>query len=154
MTATNNIEEQPQDGSYSEGKPSAITPQDAEWKPFTVFTRGGIDNGKGKFWAFLEGAYTSNDTAITLKTTRYRMSGPYEPKNRANINVKITQDIQQKQHNSPDTLKQDDVYHPYEVTLTIPRVRDYPPSFNIGIEVDFDGPDGGGWFWTWWTKEL
>ena len=154
MTVKNDTDKQPLDGSAIDHTPSLFIPSEAVWQPFSITAIGGLGSAAGRFSAILEGQYTSTSNSVTLTTTRYRMSGPYAPKYRANINININRGGFEQQHNSPDTLSQDRSWHQYEVTLSIGRDPSIEPVVSLGIEVDFDGPDGGGWFWTWWTKEL
>ena len=72
----------------------------------------------------------------------------YANKYRANINVELRRN--QSHHvKSPNAMWQDGQWHSYEIGLEVLNYIESP--LMVGIEVDFDGPDGGGWFWTWKT---
>jgi hypothetical protein len=125
------------DSDYWEGAPKGL-----------ITAIGGIDAGKDQFKADVEFRYKKEDQIWHMMIDRYRMIAMgYPPKYRANINIEFTS----AGHSSgklvsPDAMWQDNAWHSYERIMRVQS--DLTSGFRMGIEVDFDGPDGGGWFWT------
>jgi hypothetical protein len=114
-----------------------------------ITATGGIDGGAGRFTATVEFQYKLDGDYLVFRSTRYMMSGPpgYPNKFRANINIATKRGPYISQVNSPDAMWQDGAWHNYEVSMRV--INYWYDPYQVGIEVDFDGPDGGGWFWTW-----
>ncbi|MNX26857.1 hypothetical protein D3C86_569350 [compost metagenome] len=114
----------------------------------TIQVMGGIDAGYNRFKAEMVYQWYVDGSYIKVRTLRYRMTPPsgYAVKERANINFQAIVRPQEIKRNSQDNLKQDSQWHEYGVTADF-----YAPTeaeLRITIEVDFDGPDGGGWKWS------
>lgn len=116
----------------------------------TITANGGIDKGKGKFNAYLTVQYKIYNGLVYCRSLEYKITAPYysADRRRANINLGVAAGSLSNVARSPDTLHQTGewkalVLEPSATSLGGNGV------FYLGIEVDFDGPDGGGWFWTW-----
>lgn len=71
----------------------------------------------------------------------------YAHKYRANINIEFKSSGRSSgKLDSPDAMWQDNAWHDYVRYMSIQS--NSAASFEKGIQVDFDGPDGGTWFWT------
>ena len=113
----------------------------------TITAIGGIGNGYRRFKAEMVYQWYVDGRYIKVRTLRYRMSPPsgYEPKDRANIWFQAIVNGVEILRKSDDELRQDSQWYNYSVTADF----DAPTAsqLRINIYVDFDGPDGGGWFW-------
>lgn len=135
-------------GSYI--RPKSHTVSDYwEGAPIGLITAtGGIGAGKNQFIADVEFRYRKDGQTWHIMIDRYRMVAMgYPPKYRANINIEFTSaGYSSGKLVSPDAMWQDNAWHSYERIMKVSS--DLTSGFRMGIEVDFDGPDGGGWFWT------